>query len=346
MRGLTPLVATSCLRGQGCRLNEGEEANDARTRTGSMGANEGAWADCGEEDREEWVGNWSESDGGDGKMGMLADDGRRAGSSSELLDARRRTDRWGRVATLLLLRILYTLFKILMAGVRRKCPVQLELPLRSWGGRRKGAGRKPLGGRPPGWKAGMPHLRRPRLKARHPVHVTMSLRNGLPSLRYRSLAAVVLAAFRRATERGTHLVHFSVQSNHLHLIVEADGERALSRAMQGLAISVARRLNRKLRRRGAVFGDRYHCHVLRTPLEVRRALVYVLHNHRHHLGRDQPSGFDSLSTAPYFDGFVEWLDRLRGRPPPEAAPVVPPQTWLLRVGWRRHGLLTAQDVPS
>jgi REP element-mobilizing transposase RayT len=192
----------------------------------------------------------------------------------------------------------------------------------------------------------MPHLPRPQLKARYPVHVTMRLRNGLPSLRHHTLSRLVLAAFRKVRAHlGVRLVQFSVQSNHLHLIVEALDQPALSRAMQGLAISVARRVNGKLGRRGAVFADRYHTHALRTPLEVRRALVYVLHNHRHHTARDRPSGFDPMSTALSFDGFTDKLNRLRG-PPREELPVVPPRTWLLRIGWRRHGLLTSHDVPA
>jgi REP element-mobilizing transposase RayT len=159
----------------------------------------------------------------------------------------------------------------LSGATAAKAPVQLPLPLRTWGGRRSGAGRKPNGP-----KAGVSHLRRPTLKARHPVHVTMRLCGGLPSLRHKPLAGLVLSSFHAAKERlGARLVHFSVQSNHVHLLVEVDEHRALSRAMQGLATRLAKRLNHRLGRRGAVFADRYHSRALATPLEVRRALVYV-----------------------------------------------------------------------
>src|SRR5262245_51012906 len=113
--------------------------------------------------------------------------------------------------------------------MRSSC--QLELAFRFRGGARKGAGRKPAG-----LKAGISHARRPEFKRRHPVHVTMKVRQGLPNLRERALGALVLSAFRAAKQRlGTRLVQYSIQSNHLHLIVEAEGRRALSRAMQGLA---------------------------------------------------------------------------------------------------------------
>jgi putative transposase len=229
---------------------------------------------------------------------------------------------------------------------RRYRPVQMELPLRSWGGKRAGAGRKSATGR----KRGVPHVRRPELKARHPVHVTMRLQNGLPGLRHKPLAAIVFAAFRAARElHGARLVQFSVQSNHLHLLVEATGRNALSRAMQGLATRVARRVNGKLGRRGSVFEDRYHARALRTPVEVRRALVYVLHNHKHHLtGAGRASSFDPLSTAPYFDGFTArvWRWPRDGFIPPKESPVVMAKTWLLRIGWRRLGLITPHERPA
>ena len=226
----------------------------------------------------------------------------------------------------------------------RKRPVQLELPLRTWGGRRAGAGRKPNGA-----KAGVSHLKRPEVKARHPVHVTLRLAQGMPGLRQKALATLVFTAFGGARAQvGARVVHFSVQSNHLHLLVEADGERELSRAIQGLSIRLARRLNGRLGRRGSVFSDRYHSRVLRTPLEVRRALVYVLKNRRrHHTGPGRPSGIDPFSTARYFDGFAvapRWPRS--GFVPPEEPPVAPARTWLLRAGWRRLGLLRPDEVPA
>jgi REP element-mobilizing transposase RayT len=235
-----------------------------------------------------------------------------------------------------------------MARVRRR-PVQLALPLRAWGGRRKGAGRKPKEGRQPGWKPGPSHLRRPALNPRYPVHVTMRLCKGLPSLRQRALAALVFAAFRAARQlHGARLVHFTVQTNHIHLIAEAADHRALSRAMHGLAIRLARRLNGRLERRGAVFAERYHARALRTPLEIRRALVYVFHNHTHHqTGAGRPIFLDPMSTAAYFDGFSFRPRRPRhGFIPPEEPPVAGPDTWLLRVGWAKRGALSARDVPT
>jgi hypothetical protein len=130
---------------------------------------------------------------------------------------------------------------------------------------------------------------------------------------------------------GFRLVHFSVQGNHLHLIVEAEDERALARGMQGLGVRIAKALNRVMGRKGAVFADHYHSRILRSPTEVANAIAYVLMNFLHHfpgeVRRYAQDLRDRFSSA--------W--REQGKDPP----VVPPRTWLLSVGWRARpmGLL-------
>jgi len=134
-------------------------------------------------------------------------------------------------------------------------------------------------------------------------------------------------------------VHFSVQSDHLHLIVEAADKEAMSRGVWGLAVRLARAVNRALGRRGSVWGDRYHVRALRTPREVRSALVCVLQNFRKHLRG--VTGLDPCSSAPWFDGF-------RAREPVDhkESVVVGARTWLLRLGWRRRGLIGLVEAPA
>jgi putative transposase len=148
---------------------------------------------------------------------------------------------------------------------------QQELALRRRGGRRPGAGRKPKGAR-----AGVPHVTRPALSGREPLLITMKVRGHVWNLRARRAFDRVMRTFAAAQERfGTRLVQFSVQRDHIHLIAEAVDEVALSRSMQGLAVRIARAINRLMRRKGAVFADRYHERVLRTPRQTRWAIRYV-----------------------------------------------------------------------
>ena len=195
----------------------------------------------------------------------------------------------------------------------------------------------------------MSHRQRSLQATRHPAHVTLKLRPGLPPLRRRAEREVILTAFTRGKDRfGFRLAHFTIQNDHLHLIAEAADRTALRRGLQGLAIRIARALNKLWQRRGKVFADRYPDRALTSPREVRNALAYVLGNGKHHAAAGRmvaavAQHLDVFSSAPWFDGFREPIT-VRGidtREPPLAAA----RTWLLRIGWRRHGLLSVHDAP-
>lgn len=234
-------------------------------------------------------------------------------------------------------------------------PRQMAFRFRTWGGARRGAGRRPARGR-----AGASHLRRDAPSSRTPVHVTLRLRDEVWNLRSGRMFRALYNAFVGGKQRfGFRLVHYSVQGNHVHIVAEAPHRKALSRGVQGLSVRIARRLNRVMGRRGRVFADRFHSRVLKTPLEVKRVLAYVLGNARHHATRQggTTARLDPFSSAVWFDG---WRGA-RGVPLayvafalPQAAPlghrdpragphaaceVAAARSHVLRRGWRRHGLL-------
>jgi putative transposase len=227
-----------------------------------------------------------------------------------------------------------------MANVRRIKMRQTEMTFRTWGGRRAGAGRKPKAE-----KAGVPHARRPSVRAAHPLHVTVRFADGLPSLREQALLLRVRAALRMGKERfGLRVCHYSVQANHMHLVVEASSRRGLALGMRGLGVRIARGVNRVLGRAGRVVGDRYHARALQTPRAVKNALAYVLLNAAHH--RRRVGSLDPASSSAVFDGWTTAPDA-RGRSDHEIADtVVAPVSWLLRVGWRRRGLVDPIAVPG
>jgi REP element-mobilizing transposase RayT len=203
---------------------------------------------------------------------------------------------------------------------------QLELPVPpTWGGRRRGAGRPPTGSRP-----GLPHDPREEHEARCPVHVTLRCRSGVPSLRSRAIFPRLRNAIAAANRIAFRVVHFSAQTDHLHLLIEAELQDAFVSGVSGLAIRCALAINRATGRRGSVWSDRYHAHALRTPSEVRSALAYVLLSFCKHL-RAAPR-IDPCSSGSWFDGWAHPRE-----PTAEPRPVASPRTWLLATGWRRAG---------
>jgi REP element-mobilizing transposase RayT len=235
---------------------------------------------------------------------------------------------------------------------KRGKQAQLALPFpNTWGGRRKGAGRKPQAGR-----RRMPHLVRPVHRGAEPVHVT--LRSAFRPLRSQFVFPTIRMVLRESNQRWKErfqVVHFSVQYDHLHLIVEASDRKALLGGVRGLSVRLARRVNQLVSRRGRLIADRWHGRALTTPRAVRRVLVYVLGNFRKH-ERATTLAVDPFSSAPDFDGFAE-LDgktfrnlplsepQQAGDPPVRASPAAPPSTWLLRTGWARHGKISIHEEP-
>ncbi|MEO8549667.1 MAG: transposase [Kofleriaceae bacterium] len=223
------------------------------------------------------------------------------------------------------------------------------------GKQRKGVGRPKRGAR-----ASERHETRLAFKSSEPVHVILRAHPDVGSLR----KGAVLHAIREALITvfkldDFHVVQFSVQRTHVHLLVEAMGRQALAKGMQAFGISAAKHINALIRdehgkrRRGSVFPDRYHVKILKSPRQVRNCLSYVLNNWRHH-GEDRgPRSrswkLDPFSSAVTFEGWKERATR-DGRfvqPPAYVAPLVwAPSTWLLDVGWRKAGLISAFEVPG
>jgi putative transposase len=167
------------------------------------------------------------------------------------------------------------------------------------------------------------------------------------------------ASITAALRERFRIVHISIQRTHVHMLAEADDKLALARGMQGFQISAARNISTALgvdkyrRRRGQVFADRYHVEVITSPKRARHAISYVLNNWRKH--REDKQGLastwlvDPFSSGISFPDWQElegsdWMWPIRATYDPLV--VYRPKTWLLREGWKRHGLIGAREVPS
>jgi hypothetical protein len=183
------------------------------------------------------------------------------------------------------------------------------------------------------------------------------LRSEFRPLRSQHVFPIICLAIAEATRRTPgrfRVLHFSVQWDHVHLLVEASDERALSAGMRSVAIRIARSVNELVLRKGRLWADRWHGRTLTSPREVRNALVYIFGNFRKHAKRTPGRGVDPYSSAVKFDGF-------RDVPSGSEAPlaerkshaamgaeivVSAPRTWLAEAGWRRLGLIGTMESPK
>jgi REP-associated tyrosine transposase len=230
--------------------------------------------------------------------------------------------------------------------MRRSKQLELQFPERKrHGGARKGAGRKRKGER-----ARVSHERKAGFKKLAVLHITCKLLPGLGSLRDPRIAAILMAYLDRCCEArlprrgGFRIVEFSIQGNHVHLICEAKSQEELSRAMQGLMSGMARTVNRELGRKGTIFADRYHAESISSPTQCRNALLYVLANGKKHGVLHRNQQVDPWSTAAWFP--FTGADKQAAGSPPGPKPAAAPQSWLLRVGWRRGGSIYRHDQPK
>lgn len=263
---------------------------------------------------------------------------------------------------------------------QRKRHVQVAFEFSTWGGKRKGAGRKQTRKR-----KSQPHRRRQRVTANDAVHVSLRVSEVITNMRrgdaYKAIRRAIVATLKRTDFRITHA---SIQMNHIHLICEADDEMALARGVQAFEISAAKHLNaveprrnwgtprkaqrnatadavstsryplrprrrvRKAHRHGVVFPDRYHAEIITSPRRARSALAYVLNNWRRHRQDQHPETerwyIDPFSSGVSFSGWKEGTWKIPASHDP--LPVCTPQTWLLREGWKKWGPISVFEVPG
>jgi REP element-mobilizing transposase RayT len=212
-----------------------------------------------------------------------------------------------------------------------------------WGGKRSGAGR-------PNISKEVNHLKRHAVSLKQPLHISMKLKENLPSLRSKILFKEFQKSVRKAKRLGLYVVHFSIQSNHIHLFAETKTNETLSKGMQSLAGRFAKTIRYYThkgggKKKGSVFKGRYHLHVLKTPKEVRNALEYVLLNFSKHLNVIEH--LDRFSSGAHFTQWKALLGKRFGnlikwqvdRREAEAANLndflSPPRSWLAKEGWMR-----------
>ena len=208
---------------------------------------------------------------------------------------------------------------------------------------RKDGKRRKRPGPKPSARRGVPHAKRPRHSRWNPIHITLRALHGLPSFRQQMLYQAFFLAFQTTRRASFRIVEFSVQTNHLHLIVEADDNDALASGMKSFTVRANRLFNAASGlRRGKVWSSRYHRTDLKTPRQVRNALVYVLNDDRkHNVVSASRLVIDAGSSAAWFGGWSTPRTVREGPRPTETA-----RTALLDRLWQKHGRIHPMEAPA
>lgn len=109
----------------------------------------------------------------------------------------------------------------------------LNLYKGSRGGRRPGSGRKRIHSK------GVAHREREKVSGRTPLHINFKFRT---QIRNKLCLRLLKKAILNSRSHGLRVIHFSLQHNHVHLIVEAESNSVLTSGMRSLTVTFAKGL--------------------------------------------------------------------------------------------------------
>lgn len=141
----------------------------------------------------------------------------------------------------------------------------------------KHGGRRPNCGRARIHSKGVAHRTREKVNARTPLHINFKYST---FMRTRCVLEILKIAFINASKHGFYITHFTLQSNHIHIIAETTETALLIKGMRSLTGTIVKRIGK-----GSIQIERYHLHILKNPTEVLNAVKYVLNNDVKHTGK-------------------------------------------------------------
>jgi REP element-mobilizing transposase RayT len=159
------------------------------------------------------------------------------------------------------------------------------------------------------------HRSRPNIPSKMPVHVTVKTnQKDIGSIRSKILYKEIRQAMKRARYGGIRIIHFSVQKDHIHMIIEAASSILLGRAMRAMSISLSKRFTEVLGESVKALQNRYHLRLLKSFNQIKNAIFYVLNNGKKHLIADTIDFYSSnidLSSMTVTEELLEFLDDLK-----------------------------------
>ncbi len=75
--------------------------------------------------------------------------------------------------------------------------------------------------------------------------------------------------------RRTCILNYAITSNHIHLMVYDEKENVIPISIQLIAGRTAREFNRRKKRKGAFWEDRYHATAVQAGSHLNQCLVYI-----------------------------------------------------------------------
>jgi REP element-mobilizing transposase RayT len=159
----------------------------------------------------------------------------------------------------------------------------------------KGAGRKAIHDK------GIRHTKREMIKKDTVLHLTLKIEKNKANLKNKSILKALQHSIKKARSLGLKVIHYTLEYDHVHLLIEASDKISLGKGMQSLGISFSKGINKIKKQTGKVFKTRYHFRKLNSPREIKNALNYILGNGIKH--RETLSVINSFNSLPAINNF-------------------------------------------
>lgn len=133
-------------------------------------------------------------------------------------------------------------------------------------------------GRPAIHDKGIRHTCRPHIRMKTPLHLTIKVRSNKADIQNKIILKALHRAIMRARIKGLKVLHYALEYNHVHLLIEADNNKNLHKGMQAFGITIAKAINKFKRDKGAVYKHRYHFRQISSLRDFSNVLNYIFHN--------------------------------------------------------------------
>ncbi|MGZ3789032.1 MAG: transposase [Bacteriovorax sp.] len=152
-------------------------------------------------------------------------------------------------------------------------------------------------GRPAIHDIGIRHSSRPFLKKPSSLHLTVKIKKNRADMKNKSVLGLLKRAIKNARRQGLKVIHYSLEYDHVHLLIEADNNYILGKGMQAFGVTLSKAINRMRKLKGGVYKHRYHFRHISSARELKNVMNYIFTNGlKHKTAKNIMNPFNSMKA--------------------------------------------------
>jgi REP element-mobilizing transposase RayT len=166
-------------------------------------------------------------------------------------------------------------------------------------------------GRPVIHDPGIRHTERPLITRLSSLHLTVKILRIKANLKNKVVLSILKRSILNARKMGLRVIHFSLEYDHVHLLIEAENNIILGKGMQAFGVTFSKALNRMRKINGAVYKHRYHFRKIVGARQLKNVLNYIFNNGiKHKTAKSLINPFNSIRAEKKFMLFFKGTIKL------------------------------------